>query len=193
MVLVPMLVVNGDILSVLVYHMLSYLQHNNCWNTRGDGLPLCVCLILEPDQYIVRQRVLIIVVFIHFVIDKQLVKVIFKQYDVLENFSDAFQIIIYAFINLPYSNNSSMLAIRSSSMKIRCIINEFSNSIFASQDINSQQTLIQEISNKPVEDILIKNIPSQNLISIPIAINEEEIKEINKSIDGFFLDSVNMT
>jgi len=35
--------------------------------------------------------------------------------------------------------------------------------------------------------------PSQNLISIPIAINEEEIKEINKSIDGFFLDSVNMT
>ncbi|ORY18273.1 hypothetical protein LY90DRAFT_677208 [Neocallimastix californiae] len=177
--------------------------------------------ILEPDQYVVWQRVLIMEVFMDFVTDKQLIKVIFEQYDMSENFSDVFQNMIYAFsrlivsekpslissgssanlfnrnmspnssqgsslVNLPHGNDSSMLTINNSCIRIRCldqfdkteppvipdtyliylalkcitsIINEFSNSIFSlHHDINSQQTLIQKISKKPVEDNIIKNM-----------------------------------
>jgi len=177
--------------------------------------------ILEPDQYVVWQRVLIMEVFIDFVNDKELIRTIFKQYDMSENFSDVFQNMIYSFsrlivsekpslissgsstnlfnrnlspnlsqgnslVNLPHGNDSSMLTINNSCMKIRCldqfdkteppsipdtyliylalkcitsIINDFSNSIFTSKvDINSQQAIIQEISKKPIENDIIKNM-----------------------------------
>ncbi|ORX44495.1 hypothetical protein BCR36DRAFT_359600 [Piromyces finnis] len=177
--------------------------------------------ILEPDQYVVWQRVLIMEVFIDFVNDKELIRIIFQQYDMSENFSDVFQNMIYAFsrlivsekpslissgsatnlfnrtispntsqgnslVNLPYGNDSSMLTINNSCMKIRCldqfdkteppvipdtyliylslkcitsIINELSQSIFTNNvDINSQQALIQETAKKPIDDELVKNM-----------------------------------
>ncbi|OUM64425.1 hypothetical protein PIROE2DRAFT_8814 [Piromyces sp. E2] len=109
--------------------------------------------ILEPDQFVVWQRVLIMEVFIDFVNDKELIRIIFQQYDLSENFSDVFQNMIYAFsrlivsekpslissgsaanlyrtispnssqgnslVNLPHGNDSSMLTISNSCIKIR--------------------------------------------------------------------------